>query len=373
LLALGVTLAHLRDWLEPYGTLPEGIWVFNLWSGRAVLFFYVISGFLISYVLHEKYATAGAGTFAFYRSRVLRIYPLWWAVLLVAVVVAAYRHNLSDDFRLALIPNILLFGSDWLAGFRCYTQTHVLSFPPGGEIAWTLGAELTFYAFAPFVLRRNILVLLIFGLSAALRAAIVVVHPGDESQYTALSYFFFPGTVMFFLLGHFGAALHRRLKMPPAVSFSFLLLALVLSSFDNASSVSTATFHLSAACFALALPGVFAVTKDSRVFNFCGDLTYPLYLTHSLLFMALPWSGLVGQATRITAKSSNLLLSLSSVLLAILVAWLTHVAIENPARWLATKLLDLIKPVGRRFAFRPREATEGLQPSSVQAGARVSR
>ncbi len=47
--------------------------------------------------------------------------------------------------------------------------------------------------------------------------------------------------------------------------------------------------------FALALPGIFEATKNNRVSNWLGDLTYPLYLTHDMTMSALfgLW-GLVG-------------------------------------------------------------------------------
>ena len=51
-------------------------------GGIAVWFFFIISGFLISFVLGDKYDRPG-GTAAFYRARALRIYPLWWCLYLL--------------------------------------------------------------------------------------------------------------------------------------------------------------------------------------------------------------------------------------------------------------------------------------------------
>src|SRR5258708_13861522 len=39
--------------------------------------------------------------------------------------------------------------------------------------------------------------------------------------------------------------------------------------------------------FALALPGIFEATKNNRVSNWLGDLTYPLYITHDMTMSAL--------------------------------------------------------------------------------------
>src|SRR5258708_17904710 len=48
--------------------------------------------------------------------------------------------------------------------------------------------------------------------------------------------------------------------------------------------------------FALALPGIFEATKNNRVSNWLGDLTYPLYLTHYMTMSAL--FGLLGSLAR---------------------------------------------------------------------------
>ena len=47
----------------------------------------IVSGFLISFVLKEKYEPDLKGTLAFYRSRFLRIYPLWWAVVAICMII----------------------------------------------------------------------------------------------------------------------------------------------------------------------------------------------------------------------------------------------------------------------------------------------
>jgi peptidoglycan/LPS O-acetylase OafA/YrhL len=357
LLAAGVMLAHLNDRFASHGIAANGAWVFYLWSSRAVLFFYVVSGFLISYVLHEKYPTSTSGTFAFYRSRFLRIYPLWWAVLATAALLTVYNNEPSDQFPLSLIPSALLFGTDWLAAYRCYTQTHFLSFPPDLGIAWTLGAELTFYVFAPLLLRRNKMALMVLGISAACRAAVLIFQPGNDVQVSSLSYFFLPTTIMFFLLGHFGFVLHRRLGLSAVVSLSLLAVSLILSCWDSA-GISTWSFHLAAACFALSLPGLFALTKDSRVLNFCGDLTYPLYLTHVMVMGVFPWSLFINNAEPFGHPQ---LLIVAFSLVALAAAWAIHVLVENPMRLITNKAIDAAVRLWSRTMRRP--AAELAAPS----------
>jgi peptidoglycan/LPS O-acetylase OafA/YrhL len=74
-LACGVVFGHAeRGILHNVGLTADRAWWLSLVGGRAVIFFYIISGFLISYALHEKYPATAAGTLAFFRSRFLRIF-----------------------------------------------------------------------------------------------------------------------------------------------------------------------------------------------------------------------------------------------------------------------------------------------------------
>jgi peptidoglycan/LPS O-acetylase OafA/YrhL len=344
-LALAVLMGHFSDQvLEEFGMIFDPVWVLNVNGARAVLLFYVISGFLISYVLHEKYADDRDGTLAFYRSRFMRIYPLWWAVLILAIYFEL-RHGGPNSIPSNLIPAISLFSLDWIIplwNFPGFDWTVVTT---RTGIAWTLGAEVTFYLMAPFILRSNRLALMLLLGSAAVRAAILATVARGDPGFVNLTFFFFPATVMFFLLGHFGAVVCRYRPINLAGSLGFLGVAIALCfhagnqiTFDGWST------HLLPVCFALALPGIFAATKDSRFFNLLGDLTYPLYLTHSLAIAELFWpvTAWMGQwfVVLVQSKSAALIL-LIGVVAASIVAVATHFLIEPVARYVASRALDL--------------------------------
>jgi hypothetical protein len=85
-LALAVLYSHIvSHFLAPSRLFAFGNeLVLGMNGGYAVMFFFVVSGFLISFVLETKYNHSG-GTAEFYRARALRIYPLWWALYLVFI------------------------------------------------------------------------------------------------------------------------------------------------------------------------------------------------------------------------------------------------------------------------------------------------
>jgi peptidoglycan/LPS O-acetylase OafA/YrhL len=93
-------------------------------GGEAALqCFYLISGFLISYILQN---TAAYGSIRnFYLNRFLRIYPMYWAVALLTVMFYLLAFTLGIDHKLQTLlslplsaqltlitTNIVLFGQD---------------------------------------------------------------------------------------------------------------------------------------------------------------------------------------------------------------------------------------------------------------------
>ena len=346
-LACGVLILHLNEQvLRPIGLSAQAIWVSNLIGGRAVIFFYIVSGFLISYVLNGKYSQSTSGTQAFYRSRFLRIYPLWWALLFFCVA-AGPRPWMGHGPE--LFATSALIGSDWIVAFWHYPVPHWSVFTEGTEIGWTLGAELAFYLAAPWVLRSNRLAMALFAGSLAVRALALWMVAPDDPGYKTWTYLFFPSVLVFFLLGHFAEKLHRSRPIGLTPSIALLIAAVAAACrLDDSTSLGSPWFHVAALCFAAALPGIFAATKDNRVSTCLGDLTYPLYLTHVVVISAV-FSGTLsgigqgliagsGMFTSIELKSMFVVGSILAI--ALCVAAAIHVAIERPLRAAFAWLLD---------------------------------
>jgi peptidoglycan/LPS O-acetylase OafA/YrhL len=359
-LALAVLVEHFsQQVLAPNGMDSDPAWMLNVDGARAVLLFYTISGFLISYVLHEKYGVDRNGTRAFFRSRFLRIYPLWWAVLIFTILFDLWR-GASSLIPSNLIPAVLLFGLDWIIPLRNFPDFDWTILPPGTSVAWTLGAEATFYLMAPLILRSNRLALALLLASAAIRGAILATVARSDPGFANLTFFFFPATFMFFLLGHFGAVVCRYRSINLVGSLGLLCLAAALCyQAGNQVTFDGWLSHLLPVCFALALPGIFAATKDNRLFNFLGDLTYPLYLTHGV---TIPLLFLSPQLHRwfvplIESKAAVALL-LIGVVLACLVAVATHYLIEPLARYVSSRALDMVARLAPAAASPSRTKVE---------------
>ncbi len=135
-----VTPEHLVERLAHKAT-SYGVWGVDL--------FFVLSGYLITGILHD---TKGREQFfrAFYMRRTLRIFPLYYAVLFLLIVL------IPTSFALAHAPALLELRD--VQGFLWTYLTNVHLAGTGGFTIpyashfWTLAIEEHFYLFWPFVI-----------------------------------------------------------------------------------------------------------------------------------------------------------------------------------------------------------------------------
>ena len=157
------------------------------WSG--VDLFFVLSGFLITGILLR--AKAGSSYYrAFYGRRVLRIFPLYYAVLFAFLVVVPriplFRQ--VNDFWYPGVPHVGLWYWLYLSNVRAALagawQHRLL------DITWSLAIEEHFYLLWPFVVRRcsertllSICAMTVVG-AFALRLALAVRGASPIAAYT---------------------------------------------------------------------------------------------------------------------------------------------------------------------------------------------
>jgi peptidoglycan/LPS O-acetylase OafA/YrhL len=329
-LALVVAADHLQShWITPkYGiSIPREL-TLGVNSGFAVTLFYAISGFLMSMVLAEKYPSTIAGTRSFYRSRFIRIFSLYWplAIIILIVIPGAWTRfangTIGDE-----ITGLMILGMDWRNSFYTTDWSSTISTL---EPSWTLAAELTFYLLAPFLLRSWLLTVVVLTASLGLRFYFVATL-GFDPVWT---YQFFPSTVAFFLLGavaYMAAARFSWLRLPavclPLLACGVIALTLGREQWDNV------PFWVMVLCFAASLPGIFDLTKASRAMTAPGELSYPVYLVHTPIFVLLLDVGdgpsRLEWVVQTLGKSP---LAIVAVILSIIVfaAWIAHRAIERP-------------------------------------------
>ena len=128
----------------------------------AVNFFFIISGFYMAMVLNEKYKDINP--IYFYKSRALRLFPVYYIGVFIAIVVSftsinVFFNHLSIGAKLYFIfQNIFILGQDLsyllcikATSFSCAAGDSMSINPP----AWSLAVELGFYLIAPYILKSE--------------------------------------------------------------------------------------------------------------------------------------------------------------------------------------------------------------------------
>jgi len=297
-LALAVAGAHAASMFGFAGN-----WI--LPGSRAVQIFYIISGFLMAMILNEKYPNTLQGNLFFYRNRAAKIFAPYLTILAVTVLVCLlakattgyalllqFWFDRAGDMTLstwvfAILTNLFIVGQEWgyLLAYQAgalFYSLHAASSPPvEAEFtiigpAWTLSIELLFYVVAPFILRRNLLVLV--ALACASHAfRLFSYRAGFYSDAT--DYRFFPFELSLFLYGTICFRLGKFLptfdvKASAAVTAIVVFMILEL---PNYFLVHQYQFYF---CIGALLPILFDFSRKMQWDRSLGDLSYSLYLAH---------------------------------------------------------------------------------------------
>ncbi len=294
----------------------------NLVGGKvAVQSFYIISGFYMSLILNEKYIDKNTSYKLFISNRLLRLYPIYWAVLILTFLfwcfaefkshgqsqtifdVYASVHLNAYSIAYLIFTNIFIFGQDVVmflginpANGNLFFTNNFWHTTPGFYTflfvtqAWTLGVELTFYLIAPLILRKNVIIIVcLISISLFVRFYLFY-YVGFKTD--PWSYRFFPSEIMFFLLGYLSYLGYKKNKITILnSSIAYFLLAFIImfticfsnvpSGFESVFSMKEAFYFACITCF---IPFLFNFFKHSNVDRLIGELSYPVYISHKLVF-----------------------------------------------------------------------------------------
>ena len=269
---------------------------------NAVQMFYVISGFLISYILIGNISYRNSVS-SFYLNRYLRLFPIYFITASMALL---WKVSRSDVFVtqflelplvakfLLVIWNTSLLGIDWylFSGVIDGNFTFLMDFRRASPQlvsfllvpqAWSLGVELCFYLVAPFlVFRRNwMMFLCLTGLLARYWAIEAGFGTQDPWRYR-----FFPFELSLFLLGALSHQLiYERFKDSLTKMHSRYAFIVFLSIFTLYSIIPFHAYYKSVAIiavFVLLLPWLFSFQNTHKIDKLLGEYSYPVYIVHLL-------------------------------------------------------------------------------------------
>ncbi len=291
---IGVIWFH-SWWGTPYyptlAALPvvrQGEWGVNI--------FFVISGFLITtLLLRERARYGGISIRDFYIRRSLRIWPLYYAtIILYIVIVFIFERNTDRGHNFFhYIPCFLTYTYTW-----CITPQYPTAI---FNLAWTLATEEQFYAFWPLVLRifRGIWSSVVIVALIALRVATGYGWMGRLLPPNWLPTRIVMSIAVTICLGVLLAqALHsergfrwlspllnKKWSAPAALA---VLAACLAPKHPPVLAAAFATAWLVGACVIREDNGLAAILR-LRPIAFIGVLSYGMYLLNSLSIHAVQW------------------------------------------------------------------------------------
>lgn len=290
--------------------------------------FMTLSGFLFTTICYRRqfsYAT-------FLSNRVLRIFPLYIAILLFGL----YALPLETTFD-GLMASLLGFGN---TAFK-------LTASPVTDVLWTISVEFQFYLLFPFLLRffesqgRGYMVKLVAVFLILRMFALALGGPVDLNQYTLL------GRMDQFVAGMLiGAAYmehretllrHSGLLLAAGVIGLVLMTHVLNSVYSFKAKILFLAFlpTMEAAVWAAIVTGYVGVARHipawiSRALCFVGDISFSVYLTHYFIIHAFIKKKLYFQFENLTPLD-NAFLSCFVVLIVVLgFSYLTYHTIELP-------------------------------------------
>lgn len=278
-LALMVMAFHLFAGLRPIGTY-------------AVFGFYIISGYLMTLIMHESYGYTWVGRLSFAVNRFLRLYPQYWAAAIYSLLLIYMLGpgTVTSFHKSIYIPTSLNeYISNIAMVFPAWNPSGVMPrlVPP----AWALTVELFFYVLICIGLSKYYTIVKVWLLLSMAYAVAALAFGAESDRYfpiAAASLPFSVGSAIYFISKD-NEIYKRYLKLGISTKFLFLLMLIncfVWSAFSlvHNGRLTEIGFYLNVLICGLL---VYSIIKGGKIVNFgksidslIGDFSYPIYLLH---------------------------------------------------------------------------------------------
>ena len=287
--AIAVVISHITISLKDFGLDPYIFGSFNdgkpkgyILGGYGVSIFFVLSGFLITYLLKSEKDAHSIDIKKFYMRRILRIWPLYYLYLIVALItILSFGFDLNIKslflytFYAANIPFILSIGLPFVGHY------------------WSLGVEEQFYLFWPwFIKKTNRLILPIFIMIIVLigvKSSLHLFYPNSLFEsiiHVTRFHCMMIGALGAILLKNENTLFQRLMDNKLIQSICWIIMILVainqfhfISFIDN-EVISVVTLVLIVGQIRIKSR---ILNLENNFFDFLGKISYGIYVIHPLL------------------------------------------------------------------------------------------
>ena len=303
-------------------------------SALGVVFFFVLSGFLITYLLlKEKESNNSIAIGKFYLRRALRIWPLYYLIFILGFFVLPYFDFFAVPgqdifFQQNFWGNLLLYAFFMPnLAFAIYTT----AVPNIGQ-SWSIGVEEQFYLLWPLLIRKskNVLksILWIAGIIIALKGLILLSAPFVKIEVlVVLKKFLAMSKLECMALGGLGAyvlfnkkdQILRIVYKPLTQITSVIMIPILIYFIPNAlEDILHLLFSISFLVIILNVAGNenSILRFENRVLQYLGRISYGFYMFHvmCIVFTIHTLDKYIGLNNDITTPQHILLYGISFLL-----------------------------------------------------------
>ncbi|WP_411274157.1 acyltransferase family protein [Daejeonella sp.] len=323
-------------------------------GGTAVTFFFVLSGFLITYLLFiEKDLTGKISLSQFYLRRILRIWPLYYTVVLAGFFILPnipyLQNSLSGDLYMNFYPKLLLF-------MLLLPNVSYILFPhtPYISPAWSIGVEEQFYLTWPLLLSRTkkplrLFIILISGIFILKTSLTLFQKISDNKSHEVIKKIL---DILYFsrfecmIIGSICAyILHQKKEQILKILFNkylqifcyvtiviFLATGFKIPAFNHI--IYSSLFGIIILNVAVNPHSLFKM--ENPVLNYLGQISFGLYMYHELA-IGITIRFLKDLSFNFNNNGPNIFLYVLALLLTIAVASLSYYFLEKPFLKLKTR------------------------------------
>lgn len=327
LLALGVFIHHSVIWYQYLHTgkwdIPTTNLYIHLGESCVALFFMITSYLFVSKLIQAQHKTFD--WWQFYKSRLYRLVPMYSITLVLLFLIVFY---ISDWVLLVSVKELILSIFHW----STFTYTRMVNINAndmtliiGGGVIWSLAWEWLFYFSLPLIsiiILRKLPPKMFLFLSIVAVSAYFVAH---GVKFTHL-YSFLGGSIVPIMTSY-----GLKIKNPTHYLWSGLVLMVFLGLMLFHSSEQFLSKTMLILIFSLFASGnsFFGVLKQ-RSLKLLGDMSYSLYLIHSLvLFVFIRFVLGKDFVTQLNQLQYSVFIAFLTVVL-VLLSFTTYRFIEKP-------------------------------------------
>lgn len=315
------------DWAVYYG--------FYLFGPSGVDIFFVISGFVVTLTAFKQSKNESKSklnnAFDFIIKRIIRIYPLYWLVLIIAYLVSP---------PISLSPDWLPKASD--------IQIITLTYPINYKImaAWTLVYEMFFYCILSVLIicgsKKFFPILFLWIFVEILFIAIFGSIDRKYSDYVPLNpqiFQFCIGSLVAYILVHFNPKYGKQTLYLGCIMFIAMCYVNVnLGSWDSPyNRALTLTLPSAMIIYGAAVSEKEGTFKFNNILMWFGNISFSLYLWHQILFYILKHIS-ISMDIELYRKEYWFLVYILFGTIAISISYISYIFIENKFQKMLVKL-----------------------------------